>query len=672
MKRGVLIIFSLLFILLSVNCFAFTISGHTLYNGDPFSGVKVNISCPPYYYETDSDYLGDYSITDNIACPSYYLIIAEIIDEDPTDSEGTSLYTAKKMSYPGSNPVSLDLIMWIDIDNDHYTILGYCASPLCTCPGDPRCRMDCVDTLTNDPAGCPTLVSGCTSATSACAICINPGATEICDGKDNNCDNSIDEGGVCPTITYYCNTDNDGYFSSTALTCNTYNCKPTSCQLTAGNDCDDTKSDDPTGCPAIKTSCITSTSKCAICINSGATEVCDGKDNDCINGIDENVNCGTTLCTAANTIGSCSNICAGISGCSTCIPICTCQTGFCDQDNNMANGCEISTTEICNSIDDDCDNSIDEDLTRYTYYQDSDGDGYGNSLVNVTTCDSTPPTGYVTNDDDCDDTNLNKNPGAVEICENGIDEDCSGFDKTPCDCNDISNSEACLNNNDCYWDFSANSCFDCALPPLCAVFGLDENYCESRRCGLPVCVWDDTINPNECKQDGNCGEHGGDYDSDGICDDADNCVDIYNPSQNNEVCMCSQVTNQPNTLCEDIFGIGTICDEECIGGCFITSSDSATGKCCVYGRCGISSYTLSGTSSYELRNSECINANEEGIGTRWVVKFNPATGNQIGESYQEPCAILPKQKQVPFFSLISAMSIVFILTLFYVFKRKSF
>jgi len=45
---------------------------------------------------------------------------------------------------------------------------------------------------------------------------------------------------------------------------------------------------------------------------------------------------------------------------------------------------------------------------RITYYQDSDGDGYGNLLV--TQLSVSQPVGYVTNSDDCDDTNPALNP----------------------------------------------------------------------------------------------------------------------------------------------------------------------------------------------------------------------------------------------------------------------
>ncbi len=46
-------------------------------------------------------------------------------------------------------------------------------------------------------------------------VSINPEAAEICDGKDNNCNNSIDEGGVCSNLSsgkYYYGSDEKQHF----------------------------------------------------------------------------------------------------------------------------------------------------------------------------------------------------------------------------------------------------------------------------------------------------------------------------------------------------------------------------------------------------------------------------------------------------------------------------
>lgn len=63
---------------------------------------------------------------------------------------------------------------------------------------------------------------------------------------------------------------------------------------------------------------------------------------------------------------------------------------------------------------------------QLTYYKDDDGDGYGSDTEFINICASQAPTGYVRLSGDCDDTNPDINPGAVEIQCNGIDENCNG------------------------------------------------------------------------------------------------------------------------------------------------------------------------------------------------------------------------------------------------------
>jgi PKD repeat protein len=59
-----------------------------------------------------------------------------------------------------------------------------------------------------------------------------------------------------------------------------------------------------------------------------------------------------------------------------------------------------------------------------TYYRDLDGDGYGDPGVSQISC-SGVPSGYVTDNTDCDDTRSDVNPLAPGTGE-GIDNDCSG------------------------------------------------------------------------------------------------------------------------------------------------------------------------------------------------------------------------------------------------------
>lgn len=66
-----------------------------------------------------------------------------------------------------------------------------------------------------------------------------------------------------------------------------------------------------------------------------------------------------------------------------------------------------------------------------TCYRDLDNDTYGNPLVTQNFC-GTCGTGYVADNTDCDDNNAGRNPGATEICGNGIDDDCDGLMDEDC------------------------------------------------------------------------------------------------------------------------------------------------------------------------------------------------------------------------------------------------
>jgi hypothetical protein len=145
-----------------------------------------------------------------------------------------------------------------------------------------------------------------------------------------------------------------------------------------------------------------------------ATETCNGVDDDCDSQIDEGVQFVFYADADHDSFGN-----SGVI-----IFACSVPPGYVSNpddcnDNNI--WIYPGANEICNGMDDDCNNQIDE-AVQFEFYPDADHDGFGNSGVIVFAC-SVPP-GYVSNPDDCNDNNIFIYPGAIETC-NGIDDDCN-------------------------------------------------------------------------------------------------------------------------------------------------------------------------------------------------------------------------------------------------------
>ena len=98
-------------------------------------------------------------------------------------------------------------------------------------------------------------------------------------------------------------------------------------------------------------------------------------------------------------------------------------TDDCDDDNAAV---FPGAAEYCDGLDNDCNTLVDDDpVDDILYFQDADADGFGNAEESVWSCD--PPTGYVTNDLDCNDEDARFNPGAIESdCEDASDYNCDG------------------------------------------------------------------------------------------------------------------------------------------------------------------------------------------------------------------------------------------------------
>jgi hypothetical protein len=72
----------------------------------------------------------------------------------------------------------------------------------------------------------------------------------------------------------------------------------------------------------------------------------------------------------------------------------------------------------------------DEDSGALEFYPDDDGDGFGNPEEVVDACFAPP--GHVEDGSDCDDADASVHPGATEICD-GVDNDCDGVADDVCE-----------------------------------------------------------------------------------------------------------------------------------------------------------------------------------------------------------------------------------------------
>lgn len=164
-------------------------------------------------------------------------------------------------------------------------------------------------------------------------------------------------------------------------------------------------------------------------VHPGATEICDGVDQNCDGHIDNNPSDGVSFYEDLDGDGFGNPA----SGAEFCDDPGDRVTDFSDCDDTDA-AIHPGSAEVCNGLDDDCNGVADDGATdAQTWYEDADGDGFGDPDVSQSAC--SPGTGWVLDDQDCEPAEASAYPDSheIETPRDGIDTNCDGDD----DCIDL-------------------------------------------------------------------------------------------------------------------------------------------------------------------------------------------------------------------------------------------
>jgi hypothetical protein len=241
-------------------------------------------------------------------CTQQGLTACTAIDPEPESCDGDDNDCDGQTDEVGSAGCTA---WYPDNDNDTYGIgAGQC---LCSAPGGDYADAggDCNDLASN----------------------VNPGAAEVCNNVDDNCNGETDEVGAGGCTIFYHDKDKDTFGDPNDTACL---CPPAPAGWVAqAGDCDDTKFE----------------------VKSGGLEMCNGADDNCNGKTDEENAQGCALYYPDDDSDGYGPTATGKCLCGPNAAYKVDKPGDCDDLNKDVHPL---ATEICNGVDDDCNNKTDD------------------------------------------------------------------------------------------------------------------------------------------------------------------------------------------------------------------------------------------------------------------------------------------------------------------------